>query len=84
MDTPDLDKVLTFEHIGCPGIHYVLGNPHTHPGRILGWCENKQRSFFFSLSEVVNPSMETKFWIKGYLSGNEPMPPLINNNVDFE
>ena len=28
--------------------------------------------------------METKFWIKGYLSGNEPMPPLMNNNVDFE
>lgn len=79
-----IDKALSFEHNGCTGLHYILGNPHTHPGRIMGWCEKKQTSFFFSLSEVINPTIETKFWIKGFLAGNEPSPPLINGDVDFE
>lgn len=84
MEEPILDKALTFEHKGCEGLHYILGNPHTHPGRILGWCEHKQRSFFFSLSEIIHPTIETTFWIKGYLSGNEPYPPEINGDVDFK
>lgn len=85
MSAPELDRRLWFKHRGCTGLHFILGNPHTFPGRMLGWCEQKQRSFFFSKSEVEEASTEAYVWIDGFLCGNEPSAPINEDgDVDFE
>jgi hypothetical protein len=79
------DERLWFLHRGCTGRHFLLGNPHTFPGRIYGWCGIKKRSFFFSKSEIEEASPEAIIWIEGFLAGNEPEPPKNSEGeVDFE
>ncbi|WP_273324242.1 hypothetical protein [Vallitalea guaymasensis] len=72
------DEKLWFElkNSNCKGRHYILGNPHTFNGRIMGYCTNKKVSFCFSITEISNMSLESEYWIKGFLSGNEPEPPV--------
>jgi hypothetical protein len=74
----EFDKELWFvlkeEH--CKGRHYILGNPHTFNGRISSYCPQKNVFFNVSLGEIVDMPLATKYWIKGYLSGNEPSPPV--------
>lgn len=85
ISSEDYDKKLWFEHKGCEGKHFILGNPHTFPGRIWAWCPVKNGSFFVSKSEIGNTSEQAAYWIKGFLSGNEPEPPVDENgDVDFE
>ena len=84
--SPQFDKYLWFT-VGesCEGRHYVLGNPHTFPGRMLGWCPNKQTSFCFSKSEVDDAAPETRAWIEGFLAGSETEPPFnTDGDVDFD
>ena len=74
----NIDKKLWFklsEH-DCNGSHYIMGNPHTFKGRMMGWCTEKKKSFYFSLGEISEMSEETKYWIKGFLVGSEPNPPI--------
>jgi hypothetical protein len=79
------DENLWFIHKGCEGRHYLIGNPHTFYGRILAWCPKKERSFMVSVSEMEQMSDFSKYWIEGYLKGNEPEPPTDSNeDVDFE
>jgi hypothetical protein len=63
----------------CEGKHFLLGNAHTFRGRMLAWCPAKERSFFVSKSEIGKCSLETKFWVKGFLAGNEPDAPTDKN-----
>ena len=79
MKEPIFDKKLSFNHKGCEGPHYFLGNPHTFPGRILAWCPVKKQSFCVSKSEISNCSVEAEYWLKGFLIGNQPAPPLSND-----
>lgn len=81
---PEVDEELWFT-VGkrCPGHHYILGNPHTFPGRMMGWCPAKQRSFFFSRGEVEDLSTASRAWIAGFLAGNEPAPP-VGSDADVE
>ena len=80
----NIDEHLWFYHKGCTGKHFFIGNPHTFPGRILAWCPQQQKSFFLSVSEVEEMSEYSKYWIKGYLTGNEPSPPTDGNgDVQF-
>jgi hypothetical protein len=84
-ETPNLDEKLWFtmgSH--CEGKHFLLGNPHTFVGRMLAWCPNKEVSFFVSKNGVDECSVETEYWMKGFLAGNEPKPPSENGDVDFE
>jgi hypothetical protein len=84
MNEQQYDERLWFNHRGCLGRHFLLGNPHTFPGRMMGWCERKQRSFFFSKTEVEECSPEAAAWIEGFLAGNEPSPPRDSEgNVQF-
>lgn len=80
----EIDDKLWFEYDGCVGKHFILGNPHTFPGRMMGWCPTKNRSFFFSKCDITNSSSETEYWVKGFLSGNQPKYPRINEDIDFE
>jgi len=79
------DKNLWFEHEGCVGKHFLFGNPHTFPGRMWAWCPKKETSFCVSKSEIGEMSVQTSYWIKGFLIGNQPAPPTDeNDNEDLE
>lgn len=60
----------------CSGKHFILGNPHTFHGRIMGFCPQKKECFYFSVTEIKSKSIETEYWIKGFLTGNEPEAPI--------
>ena len=70
-DDLEYDDCLWFYHKGCEGRHYLLGNPHTHYGRMFAWCPEKNTTFCVSESEMNEMSNESKYWIKGFLSGSE-------------
>lgn len=85
MNKIKLDENLWFFHKDCKGEHYLIGNPHTFPGRILAWCPIKECSFYISSSEIEDRSMQSDYWIKGYLIGNQPAPPTNEEGMtDFE
>ena len=72
----DIDKALWVELFGCEfGRHYLGYNPHTFHGRISAWCPKDGQWHKISKSEIANCSNEAKYWISGYLCGNEPSPP---------
>ena len=74
---PDLDRALWFEPGCCSeGQHYLHYNPHTFFGRMGAYCEAHDRTFNVSLSEIERASEESRYWIRGFLAGNEPPPPL--------
>ena len=60
----------------CPGKHYLIGNPHTFNGRMFAWCPSKQKSFYVSKISMEELSTETHYWVRGFLVGNEPDPPV--------
>ncbi len=70
-----VDRALWFRHRGCTGRHYLLGNAHTVPGRMVAWCPRESTSFFLSKGEVESASRAAGFWIDGFLHGVEPDPP---------
>lgn len=78
------DKKLffTLKDHECDGKHFIIGNPHTFNGRILGYCTKENSYFNFSLSEIKTMPLETEYWIRGYLHGNEPSSP-VDNEDDF-
>lgn len=75
MRTPDFDPALWFMHLGCTGKHYLLGNPHTVPGRLWAWCPHERCTHFLSRADIGRMSAASKHWVAGYLSGAEPDPP---------
>jgi len=79
------DKNLWFEHLGCKGKHYLIGNPHTYVGRMWAWCPKEERTFFVSKADMGEMSEQAKFWVQGFLNGHEPDPPVNEDgDVDFE
>lgn len=81
IDNLDIDEKLWFylkdyDCDDCKGKHYIIGNPHTFNGRIMGYCSQQKKSFYFSITEIKSMSVETEYWIKGFLSGNEPQYPV--------
>lgn len=74
--SPTHDPALWFRHEHCDGMHYVIGNPHTFPGRLSAWCTTKNQRFRVSKSEIAECSRETTYYLKGFLAGQEPGPPV--------
>jgi hypothetical protein len=72
---PEADPARWFHHLGCRGRHYVLGNPHTVPGRLWAWCPREACSIFVSLADMGTMSAACRHWVAGYLHGCEPEPP---------
>lgn len=63
--------------LNCPGHqHYIVGNPHTFPGRMSAWCPELARELAFSKNEIFDVSEASRSWIEGFPSGNEPPPPM--------
>jgi hypothetical protein len=72
----DVDARLWFLMAGCEGRHYLVdGNPHTFHGRMYFYCPPQNVYTRVSKSEIAECSDETKYFIRGFLSGNEPPPP---------
>ena len=85
MAKPNYDEKLWFKHLGCTGKHYVLGNPHTVPGRVWAWCPKEKCCIFVSLNDMGEMSQAAKYWMQGYLNGNEPKAPEGEYGVpDFD
>jgi hypothetical protein len=72
----ELDESLWLRTNHCDGDHFLLGNPHTFPGRLSAWCPSKKQSFCISKSEIAQCSKETSYYLKGFLSGQEPEAPV--------
>lgn len=77
-----LDENLWF--IGsCGGRDLLIGNGHTFIGRMKAWCPQKRVSYNVSLGEIREMSLESRYFIRGFLSGSEPhWPSNENGNVD--
>jgi hypothetical protein len=55
---------------------YLEGrNPHTFLGRMAFYCPHSQQWGNVSALEIAECSLETYYWVSGYLVGNEPSPP---------
>jgi hypothetical protein len=71
----EYDENLWIELKNCEGRHFLIGNPHTFKGRIDVYCPPKNSTCCISYCEIKNMSIESKYWLHGYLRGNEPDPP---------
>lgn len=71
----EIDLRLRITIGSCPVEHYLVGNPHTFRGRIATWCPLDSVEVNVSKSEIVATTDEAKYWIDGFLAGNEPPPP---------
>jgi hypothetical protein len=63
----------------CPDHHFFGENPHTFHGRISVWCPRLGRWTRISKSEISEMSAASRYWLAGYLSGNEPDAPRDGN-----
>ena len=75
-ELPKIQQTLWFE-LGDerPGRHYILGNAHPYPGRILAWSPAESKTFFVYKDEMNAVSDQAKYWIEGFLHGAELRPP---------
>ncbi|MFI6322487.1 hypothetical protein ACIBG8_33465 [Nonomuraea sp. NPDC050556] len=70
----DVDPALWFESAPC-GRHYLVeGNPHTFPGRMYAYCVLEGIYTRVSKQDIEVCSRETEYFVRGYLSGDEPDP----------
>lgn len=69
-----VDEQLWIRTDGCDGRDYLVGNPHTFPGRMSAYCPEGKVGFAVSLSEIKEMSPESARWVAGFLTGNEPRP----------
>jgi hypothetical protein len=84
VDKP-IDERLWFE-APCGGRDFLLeGGTHTFRGRMSAWCPDKEVSYRISLNEMGQMSEEARYFIRGYLSGNEPnWPEDDEGNIDSD
>ncbi|HET7018063.1 MAG TPA: arginase family protein [Streptosporangiaceae bacterium] len=68
------DERLWFE-AACGGRDFIVGNGHTFPGRLAAWCPHDRVGYSVSLAEMGVMPMETRYFVAGFLAGNEPEHP---------
>lgn len=68
------DPLLWFE-APCGGRDLLTGNGGTYPGRMSAWCPDMQVSYNVSLAEMGQMSQQAKYYVAGFLAGNQPRPP---------
>jgi hypothetical protein len=54
----------------------VDGHGHTFRGRMSAWCPTQQHWYNVSKAAITECSTETEFFIRGFLTGCEPGPPI--------
>jgi hypothetical protein len=71
------DERLWFE-AHCGSRDFLVGrNGHTSRGRMLAWCPHRAEynQYSVSLGEMGAMSDECRYYVQGFLAGNEPPPP---------
>jgi len=53
----------------------MTGNGGTFPGRMAAWCPEGQVGYNVSLAEMGEMSREARYYVAGFLAGNQPGPP---------
>jgi hypothetical protein len=71
---PHVDAELWVTAEGYDGRLFLLGNAHSHPGRMSAWSEALQIETGISKSDITGASAAARRWIEGFLSGSEPGP----------
>ena len=70
---PDwIDEGLWVRLAGVDARCFIRGNAHTHPGRFGVWSDSLDRGLAASKDEIVECSDASRWWVEGFLSGNEP------------
>lgn len=73
----DLDEQLWFE-APCGGRDLLTGNGNTFPGRMAAWCPHQKVSYKVSASEMGEMSQPARYYVAGFLAGNQPAaPPML-------
>lgn len=71
---PRFDPELWVTAEGYDGRLFLLGNPHTHLGRMYAWSEALRVGTNISKYDITDASAAARRWIEGFLSGSEPGP----------
>ena len=79
----DVDPELWFERDDGHRL-YLLGNPHTFPGRMYAYNATTGNRIMVSKEEIATAPSATRYWVLGYISGNEPGPPLGDDGVPID
>ncbi|WBC17225.1 hypothetical protein O7600_10500 [Micromonospora sp. WMMA1998] len=79
LDEPALDERLWFE-APC-GRDVLVGNGHTFTGRMAAWCPHEGVGYNVSRPGMGAMSDEARYFVAGFLAGNEPRYPA---DVDGE
>jgi hypothetical protein len=75
--TKVLDEQLWFE-APCGGRDLLTGNGNTFPGRMAAWCPDKGVAYSVSLFEMGEMSQPARYFVAGFLAGNQPAaPPML-------
>jgi hypothetical protein len=68
----EIDLSLWVELVDSDVRWYICGNPHTFPGHFDVWSPDLDRNLTVSKSDVAQSSEPARWWIEGFLHGNEP------------
>ncbi|WP_405092098.1 hypothetical protein OG767_03335 [Micromonospora sp. NBC_01392] len=79
IDEPPIDERLWFE-APC-GRDVLVGNGHSFTGRMAAWCPHEGVGYNVSRAEMGAMSEEARYFVAGFLAGNEPGYPV---DVDGE
>ncbi len=71
---PNVDPELWVTAEGYQGRLFLVGNAHTHLGRMYAWSDELQDGTSISKYEITDASPAARRWIEGFLSGSEPGP----------
>jgi hypothetical protein len=69
-----VDDRLWFE-APCGMRDFIVGNGHTFVGRMSAWCPHDSVAYNVSLGEMGAMSEESRYFVTGFLAGNEPEYP---------
>jgi hypothetical protein len=76
------DPRLWFEAKWCGGRDFLFHvGAHTFLGRMMAWCPDRAQSYRVSLDEMGVMSDEAKYFVLGFLAGNEPPPPNDSSDI---
>lgn len=77
------DERLWFE-AACGERDFIVGNGHTFAGRLAAWCPHAGVGYNVSLGEMGAMSEEARYFVAGFLAGNEPDCPAADEGEGNE
>ena len=85
MSGPAQDPELWVTSDYCPDRDWLIeGNAHTHPGRLAIWCPHRGGGYNLSRDEIRETSVAGRYWIRGFVVGNEPNSPLDDDGFPID